>query len=76
MITTIGRKVYDKDTAAVIHTLSSGEFGDPAGYEERLYKTENGHFFVYGLGGPESTYPTEAIEAISKKDAISRFGKM
>ena len=46
-----------------------GEFGDPAGYEETLYKTEKGYFFLYVNGGEESPYTKEDIKCMSAKKA-------
>lgn len=54
---TVRKKVYDTDTAALLGTVTSGLFGDPAGYEERLYQTPEGFYFLYGLGGDASPYP-------------------
>lgn len=54
---TVRKKVYDTDTAALLGTVTSGLFGDPAGYEERLYQTPEGFYFLYGLGGDASPIP-------------------
>ena len=37
---------YDTDTAQLVAKHAVGTFGDPAGYEERLYKTEGGKYFL------------------------------
>ena len=65
----INRKTYNTDTAEKLGHLCQGSFGDPAGYEEMLFKTKTGNFFLYGAGGAESKYPEEAIIPITKKDA-------
>ena len=65
----ICRKVYNTDTAELIKTNNYGEFGDPAGYQESLYKTPKGDYFVYGVGGAESKYPEENIVAIKPEEA-------
>lgn len=39
---TIRKKVYDTETAELIQTFISGAFGDPSGYEERLYRNPEG----------------------------------
>ena len=57
---------YDTETAELIKKNVCGEFGDPAGYEESLYKTVDGKFFLYVNGGEESIYPTENIKRIYK----------
>ncbi|MBO5897157.1 MAG: hypothetical protein J6Q83_07650, partial [Clostridia bacterium] len=56
---------YDTESAELILKKTSGEFGDPAGYEESLYKTADGKFFLYVNGGEESIYPTENIKRMS-----------
>ena len=38
---------YDTDTAALIAKRTDGYFGDPKGYEECLYVTESGKYFLY-----------------------------
>lgn len=66
---TIRKKVYDTETAALIQTFISGAFGDPSGYEERLYRNPEGFFFLYGLGGETSPYPKETIKPVSAANA-------
>ena len=66
---TVRKKVYDTDTAALLGTVTSGLFGDPAGYEERLYQTPEGFYFLYGLGGDASPYPKETIKPASAATA-------
>ena len=56
---------YDTDNAALIEKRTFGYFGDPAGYEESLYQTPNGKYFVYVNGGEESPYTKEDIKRIS-----------
>ena len=43
-----------------------GDFGDPAGYEETLYQTPAGLYFLYFRGGPESPYAQESIKCLAK----------
>ena len=66
---TIANTIYDTDFAELIHKYTSGEIGDSEGYEECLYKTENGKYFLYVNGGPNSLYPTENIKRISSAKA-------
>jgi hypothetical protein len=70
----VNTTTYNTDTAKLLHTISYGEFGDPSGYEEQLYKTVRGKLFVYGVGGAESKYPNGDIFEITKKDAKAQFG--
>ena len=67
----ICKKEYDTETATLVKKYVSGYFGDPAGYEESLYQTDSGSFFLYTNGGPESKYKKEDITRMSaeKKNA-------
>ena len=60
---------YDTETATLIEKRAFGCFGDPAGYEERLYQTPNGKFFLYVNGGEESIYTKEDIKRMSAEKA-------
>jgi hypothetical protein len=51
------RHSFDTETARPMGHRTVGEYGDPKGYEETLYRTRNHLFFVYGIGGPESPWP-------------------
>ena len=66
---TICKVDYDTDTAELIAKRTVGEFGDPAGYEESLYKTEGGKFFLYTFGGEQSPYAEESIKRMSADKA-------
>lgn len=65
----ICKVVYDTDNAKLISKFVSGEFGDPAGYEESLYQTSDGKFFLYVNGGTQSVYPDENIKRMSASKA-------
>lgn len=65
----ICKKEYDTETANLIKKTSVGYFGDPTGYEETLYQTEGGLFFLYVNGGEESPYKEENIKRLSKEKA-------
>ena len=60
---------YDTDTATLIEKRAFGCFGDPTGYEESLYQTPNGKYFLYVNGGAESVYPEENIKRLSAEKA-------
>lgn len=60
---------YDTENSELIKKYTSGEFGESTGYEEALYKTEGGKFFLYVNGGEESIYPTENITRMSAAKA-------
>jgi len=66
---TIGKNVYDTETASVVKKSTYGAYGDPTGYEETLFLTDDGLYFVYVNGGEESIHPKEAIARISKVKA-------
>ena len=67
----ICKKVYDTDASKIIKKVTFGEFGSADGYEETLYQTESGNFFLYTNGGADSKYKKEDITRMSKekKDA-------
>lgn len=67
----ICKKVYDTETSTLLKQVTFGYFGSSEGYEERLYQTENGLFFLYTNGGANSKYTKEDITRISvdKKNA-------
>lgn len=56
---------YDTQTAQLIERATNGAFGEPTGYEECLYQTAEGKYFLYGKGGEESVYPQETIKRLS-----------
>ena len=60
---------YDTEQAELIEKRTSGAFGDPAGYEESLYKTAGGKFFLYVNGGEDSPYKKEDIKRLSAAKA-------
>lgn len=62
----ICKKEYDTENATVIKKVTVGFYGDPAGYEEILFQTPDGLYFVYVCGGETSPYPCEDITRISK----------
>ena len=57
---------YDTEASTQVAKFTEGQFGDPAGYEESLYQTADGKFFIYVNGGAESIYPTEDIKRLAK----------
>ena len=65
----ICKVAYDTENAELIEKRTFGVFGDPAGYEESLYKTAEGKFFLYTNGGAESPYTAESIKRMSAKVA-------
>lgn len=62
----ICKKEYDTDIATLIQAYSFGTLGDPAGYEEDLYQTPEGLYFLHVGGGESSPYPKEDILRLAK----------
>ncbi len=60
---------YDTTTSELVKKNTCGEYGDPAGYEETLYKTADGKYFLYVNGGAESKYAKEDIKRMSAAKA-------
>ena len=52
----ICKKEYDTETATLIKAYSCGKLGDPTGYEEDLYQTPEGLYFLHVGGGETSIY--------------------
>ncbi len=63
---TICKYEYDTENAVIIKKNTFGTFGDPTGYEETLYQTADGKYFIYVNGGAESPYAKEDIKRIAK----------
>lgn len=64
------RRVYNTETAIELGTRAFGQYGDPAGYEETLFQTKKGLYFVVGRGGDASPYAEgEDIRPLSEEDA-------
>lgn len=56
---------YDTDNAEIVAKYTNGEIGDAAGYEETLYQTADGKYFIYVNGGADSIHPEENIKRIA-----------
>ncbi|MCL2539403.1 MAG: hypothetical protein FWE66_03605 [Oscillospiraceae bacterium] len=66
---TIDKKVYNTDTASALGFAYSGAFGQPDGFEERLFVAKSGQHFIYGVGGEQSKYAEPCIELVTEKQA-------
>ena len=60
---------YDTEASEIVAKFTSGELGDPAGYEETLYVTATGKYFLYVNGGADSVHPEEGIKRMSATKA-------
>ncbi|MFC2647337.1 MAG: hypothetical protein DUD39_09075 [Coriobacteriaceae bacterium] len=66
------RHSYDTEKSTKLAHKTFGEFGDPAGYEETLYRNRSGFYFLYGQGGEDSPYKGgEDLKPISESQARS-----
>lgn len=65
----ICKREYDTENATLVKKYTEGEFGDAAGFEESLYQTEKGLYFLYVNGGEASKYAKEDIKSLSKAKA-------
>lgn len=69
MIKIICKVEYNTENAELILNKTFGQFGDAEGYEETLYKTEGGKYFLYVNGGEASPYKKEDIKRMSADKA-------
>ena len=67
MTATINGSVYDTSKATMDKKFTYGVPGDPYGYEETLYITLDGRYFIYTNGGRLSRYPSENISPIERE---------
>ena len=56
---------YDTENAELVAKHTSGVIGDTDGYEETLYVTPTGKYFLYVNGGVDSIHPEENIKRMS-----------
>lgn len=63
--------MYDTETSTLLKKVTYGCYGASDGWEESLYQTESGNFFLYVNGGADSKHPKEDITRMSaeKKNA-------
>ena len=62
----ICKREYNTETATLIKKYTYSFFGDPCGYEETLYQTPEGLYFLHVRGGEASQYPEEDILRLAK----------
>ena len=65
----ICKKLYDTEASEIVKKVTFGSFGDADVYEETLYVTADGAYFLYENGGESSIHPKENIKRMSKKSA-------
>lgn len=66
---TICKVDYDTAASSIVKKVTFGNFGDANGYEETLFVTADGKYFLYTNGGADSKYPKEDIKRMSKANA-------
>lgn len=71
MLREIDGVVYDTANSTIDKKFTYGAPGDSDGYEETLYITNDGKYFVYTYGGLKSKYPEENIVPIAREDVRS-----
>ena len=69
MVKTTKTKTYNTETATIVKKVTCGAYGDPAGYEQTMYVTPEGDYFLYTYGGEASAYKAETITAYTKAKA-------
>ena len=62
----ICKKEYDTETATLVQKYTYGYYGDPAGFEEILFQTPEGLYFLFVKGGENSPYPEADILRLAK----------
>ena len=60
--------IYDTASSMIDKKFTYGVPGDPCGYEETLYITSDGRYFIYTYGGPQSKYPVENVVPIAREE--------
>lgn len=65
----ICKKVYDTENSTLMKKVTYGYYGEENGYEESLYKTEEGLYFLYVNGGKNSKYPKEDVVRMGAEKA-------
>lgn len=58
---------FDTQVSTVDKKFTYGAPGDATGYEETLYITADGKYFIYTNGGAKSKYPREDIAPIERE---------
>lgn len=66
---TIAGVEYDTENSEFVAKRTVGSIGEDEGFEECLFKTAAGKYFLYANGGERSKYPKESIKRMSAKAA-------
>jgi len=71
MIVTIKEKTYSTYDAKCLGYRHIGEYGHDDGFEEQLFVSDDGQYFLYGMGGPESPYIEPEINLLREEEAVN-----
>lgn len=63
----INKVTYNTDTAELLNSKAFGSFGEENGYEEKLYLTKKGAYFLHCIGGRDSKYAEEEIIPLTEE---------
>lgn len=67
MIKIVDDVIYDTNRSTMDKKFTCGAPGDDTGYEETLYITSEGRYFIYTNGGKRSRYVHEDIVPIARE---------
>lgn len=67
MVKIIDGAKYDTQSSTLDKKFTYGAPGDATGYEESLYITFDGRYFIYTNGGTQSKYTHEDITPIARE---------
>ena len=70
MKSTASKKTFDTQSSELLKKITTGSYGDPTGYEETLFLSPDGTYFVYANGGEKSIHPKESFTKINKARAL------
>ncbi len=62
----ICKREYDTENATLIQKYTYSTYGDPTGFEEILFQTPDGLYFLFVQGGENSPYPQADILRLAK----------
>ena len=66
----IKKVTYNTETAELLTSKAYGNFGDTDGFEEKLYVTQKGAYFLHCIGGKDSKYATEQIIPLTEDEKV------
>lgn len=70
MKSTALKTAFDTKSSELLKKITAGSYGDPTGYEETLFLSADGTYFVYANGGEKSVHPKESFTKITKARAL------